>query len=37
VDARLTSSWNWCQDLPSKDFFFIFRLSGFMGFDGSFN
>jgi len=37
VDARLTSAWNWCQDLPSKDFFFLFRLGGFMGFDGSFN
>ena len=37
VDARLTSSWNWCQDLPSRDFFFLFRLSGFMGFDGTFN
>lgn len=36
VDARLTSSWNWCQDLPQRDYFFLFRLAGFLGFDGEF-
>lgn len=36
VDARLTSAWNWCQELPKKDFFFLFRLASFLGFDGSF-
>ena len=34
IDGRLTSAWNWCQQLPQKDFFPLFRLSGFLGFDG---
>lgn len=36
VDARLTSSWNWCQTLAQRDFFFLFKLTGFLGFDGEF-
>jgi hypothetical protein len=36
IDGRLTSAWNWCQDLPSKPYFPLFKLSGFLGFDGLF-
>ena len=36
IDGRLTSAWNWCQDLPNKDFFPLFKLGGFLGFDGEF-
>mmetsp|Transcript_3388 Transcript_3388/g.4546 ORF Transcript_3388/g.4546 Transcript_3388/m.4546 type:complete len:310 (+) Transcript_3388:3-932(+) len=36
IDGRLTSAWNWCQKLPDKPFFHLFRLSGFLGFDGNF-
>jgi hypothetical protein len=36
IDGRLTSAWNWCSQLPSKPFFSIFKLAGFIGFDGSF-
>jgi hypothetical protein len=35
VDARLTSSWNWCQTLSKKRFYVLFRLAGFTGFDGA--
>jgi hypothetical protein len=36
VDGRLTSAWNWCSKLEKKDFYYIFRLTGFTGFDGDF-
>jgi len=36
IDGRLTSAWNWCSKLHKKDYFPIFRLSGFIGFDGDF-
>jgi len=36
IDGRLTSAWNWCQSLPTKPFYVIFRLTGFVGFDGEF-
>mmetsp|Transcript_6230 Transcript_6230/g.9842 ORF Transcript_6230/g.9842 Transcript_6230/m.9842 type:complete len:544 (+) Transcript_6230:128-1759(+) len=36
IDGRLTSAWNWCQQLPTKDYYFLFKLSGFLGFDGDF-
>ncbi|GMI21659.1 hypothetical protein TeGR_g4597 [Tetraparma gracilis] len=36
IDGRLTSAWNWCQSLPSKEYYVIFRLTGFVGFDGEF-
>jgi hypothetical protein len=36
IDGRLTSAWNWCQALPSKPFYPLFKLSGFSGFDGEF-
>eukprot|EP00540_Astrosyne_radiata_P010705 CAMPEP_0116857942 /NCGR_PEP_ID=MMETSP0418-20121206/20851_1 /TAXON_ID=1158023 /ORGANISM="Astrosyne radiata, Strain 13vi08-1A" /LENGTH=436 /DNA_ID=CAMNT_0004491717 /DNA_START=119 /DNA_END=1429 /DNA_ORIENTATION=- len=36
IDGRLTSAWNWCSQLPSKPFYPIFKLTGFIGFDGEF-
>ena len=36
IDGRLTSAWNWCQDLSNKPFYPLFKLSGFLGFDGEF-
>jgi len=36
IDGRLTSAWNWCNKLDKKSYFYIFRLAGFTGFDGSF-
>jgi len=36
IDGRLTSAWNWCSKIERKDFYSIFLLTGFQGFDGSF-
>ncbi|TDH68080.1 hypothetical protein CCR75_004192 [Bremia lactucae] len=36
IDGRLTSAWNWCSNLSKKSFFPIFKLTGFVGFDGKF-
>merc|ERR1719347_2429195 len=36
IDGRLTSAWNWCNRLEKKDYYPIFKLCGFTGFDGSF-
>ena len=36
IDGRLTSAWHWCESLPGKPFYIIFRLTGFVGFDGDF-
>ena len=36
IDGRLTSAWNWCSQLPTKDFYLFFKLTGFTGFDGAF-
>lgn len=36
IDGRLTSAWNWCNKLDKKDYYPIFRLAGFTGFDGNF-
>jgi hypothetical protein len=36
IDGRMTSAWNWCSQLPSKPFYPIFKLTGFVGFDGEF-
>jgi Protein of unknown function (DUF2009) len=36
VDGRMTSAWNWCSELPNKPFYPIFKLTGFVGFDGEF-
>ena len=34
IDGRLTSAWNWCSQLPHKPFYSIFKLTGFLSFDG---
>ncbi|KAH3759212.1 UPF0652 protein [Pelomyxa schiedti] len=34
IDGRLTSAWNWCNHLDQKEFYAVFLLSGFTGFDG---
>ncbi|CAM9144198.1 unnamed protein product [Choristocarpus tenellus] len=34
IDGRLTSSWNWCSKIEKKDYYPIFNLTGFSGFDG---
>ena len=36
IDGRLTSTWNWCSVLEQKAFYPIFKLAGFIGFDGDF-
>ena len=35
IDGRLTSAWNWCSQIESKSYYPLFKLSGFLGFDGS--
>ncbi|KAJ8603032.1 hypothetical protein CTAYLR_001592 [Chrysophaeum taylorii] len=37
VDGRLTSAWNWCQQVVDKRYYIIFKLAGFNGFDGEFD
>jgi len=34
IDGRLTSAWNWCSEVEKKNYFPIFLLTGFSGFDG---
>jgi len=34
IYGRLTSAWQWCTTLDTKPFFYLFLLSGFVGFDG---
>ena len=36
IDGRLTSAWNWCSKLNEKNYFPIFKLTSFIGFDGDF-
>mmetsp|Transcript_21198 Transcript_21198/g.31536 ORF Transcript_21198/g.31536 Transcript_21198/m.31536 type:complete len:670 (-) Transcript_21198:12-2021(-) len=36
IDGRLTSAWNWCSRIEQKEYYPIFRLAGFLGFDGQF-
>eukprot|EP00306_Pavlova_sp_CCMP459_P002817 CAMPEP_0185179846 /NCGR_PEP_ID=MMETSP1139-20130426/32212_1 /TAXON_ID=298111 /ORGANISM="Pavlova sp., Strain CCMP459" /LENGTH=753 /DNA_ID=CAMNT_0027745681 /DNA_START=14 /DNA_END=2273 /DNA_ORIENTATION=- len=36
IDGRLTSAWNWCSQLPQKPFYPLFKMCGFIGFDGEF-
>lgn len=36
IDGRMTSAWNWCSQLPEKPYYAIFKLTGFIGFDGEF-
>jgi len=36
IDGRLTSAWNWCSKIVKKDYYPIFNMAGFSGFDGGF-
>jgi len=36
IDGRLTSAWNWCSKLDKKPYYPIFKITGFLGFDGDF-
>lgn len=36
IDGRLTSAWHWCNQLEKKNYYYIFKLAGFVGFDGDF-
>ena len=36
IDGRLTSAWNWCSQIEKKEYYPIFLLTGFYGFDGDF-
>ena len=35
IDGRLTSAWNWCSQLSTKPYYPLFRLTGFLSFDGT--
>lgn len=35
IDGRLTSAWNWANQLPKKTYYKHFLISGFVGFDGT--
>ncbi|GMI41325.1 hypothetical protein TeGR_g7933, partial [Tetraparma gracilis] len=37
IDGRLTSSWNWTSRIEKKSYHHAFLMSGFVGFDGSFD
>lgn len=37
IDGRLTSAWNWCANISSKPYYSLFRLTGFLSFDGEFD
>jgi hypothetical protein len=37
IDGRLTSAWNWCSQLSTKKYYPLFRLTGFLSFDGQFD
>lgn len=34
IDGRLTSAWNWCNQIRTKPFYPLFTLAGFSSFDG---
>ena len=36
IDGRLTSAWHWCSQLSTKPYYPLFRLTGFLSFDGEF-
>jgi hypothetical protein len=36
IDGRLTSAWNWCSQLSEKPYYPLFRMTGFLSFDGQF-
>ncbi|OLL23541.1 UPF0652 protein [Neolecta irregularis DAH-3] len=35
IDGRLTSAWNWANMVSKKDYYSVFLMAGFSGFDGS--
>jgi hypothetical protein len=37
IDGRLTSAWNWCSNLAQKEYYSLFKLTGFSSFDGEFS
>ena len=37
IDGRLTSAWNWCSQVSDKPYFPLFKLTGFLSFDGEFD
>lgn len=37
IDGRLTSAWNWCSELATKPYYALFKMVGFVGFDGNFS
>lgn len=37
IDGRLTSAWNWCSQLSGKSYYGLFKLTGFLSFDGEFD
>lgn len=37
IDGRLTSAWHWCSQLTTKPYYPLFRLTGFLSFDGEFD
>lgn len=36
IDGRLTSAWNWCSEVEKKEYWALFLMTGFSGFDGDF-
>lgn len=36
IDGRLTSTWNWCNQITQKKFYSVLKLSGWSTFDGEF-
>ena len=36
IDGRLTSAWHWCSQLEKKPYYVVFKMAGFVGFDGDF-
>ncbi|CCW68926.1 unnamed protein product, partial [Phytomonas sp. Hart1] len=34
IDGRLTSAWNWCNNIRFKAFYPLFLWAGFSSFDG---
>ena len=36
IDGRLTSAWNFCSKIAKKDYYAIFNMAGFEGFDGNY-
>ncbi len=36
IDGRLTSAWNWCNQLEKKVYYSVFKLAGSTGTNGDF-